>query len=244
MVKRMLAFNYRNVLDRYRQARRQSIQSYRIKDYLEKHRIRKLQIGTGPNLLEGWLNTDADTDADPGQKRVVFLDARKPFPIGDDVFDYVFSEHQIEHLSFGEGIFMLREVNRILKPHGRIRIATPNLQTLVRLYSAKKKSRLQKKYIDWLFDKSKIMAEMSGHGRTGCIVINNAFRNWGHQFIYDAETLREVMVSTGFEEITSHLPGKSDDVVLRNIESHARSVGGDKEIDRFETMIFEGRRIP
>jgi predicted SAM-dependent methyltransferase len=237
MVKRMLPFNYQNLLDRCLHARRRLIQSLLIKDYVEKHRIRKLQIGTGPNLLEGWLNTDAH----PGQKGVVFLDARKPFPIGDGVFDYVFSEHQIEHLSFGQGIFMLREVNRILKPHGRIRIATPNLQTLTRLCSAKKKNRLQKKYIDWLFDTSRVLPEMSGHGRTGCFVLNNAFRNWGHQFLYDPETLRKVMVSAGFKEITSHLPGESDDVALRNIESHARSVGVDEEIDRFETMVFEGR---
>jgi len=237
----MLPFKYRNVVDRYLHARRRS---YLIKEYVEKHRVRKLQIGSGPNLLEGWLNTDGPLNADAreGQKGVVFLDARKPFPIGDGLFDYAFSEHQIEHLSFGEGVFMLREVNRILKPRGRIRIATPNLQTLVRLYSAKKKSRLQKRYVDWLFDNSKILPEMSGHGRTGCFVLNNAFRNWDHQFIYDPETLHEVMVSAGFEEITPHLPGESDDLALRNIESHARSVGGDKEIDRFETMVFEGRR--
>jgi predicted SAM-dependent methyltransferase len=238
MVKRVLSFNYRAVLVHYLHTRRRLKQSYMIADYVKKHRIRKLQIGTGPNLLEGWLNTDMH----PENKGVVFLDARKIFPIGDGVFDYVFSEHQIEHLSFGQGIFMLREINRILKPNGRIRIATPNLQTLIRLYSARRKSRLQKKYIDWLFDSSLILPEMTGYDRSACFVINNAFRNWGHQFLYDPGTMRKVMTKAGFVSIRSYLPGESDDAVFRNVESHARAVKGDKKIDKFETMVFEGLR--
>jgi predicted SAM-dependent methyltransferase len=54
------------------------------------------------------------------------------------VFDYVFSEHMIEHVSYAEGLLMLRECLRVLKPGGRIRIATPSLEVLLDLYKPSK----------------------------------------------------------------------------------------------------------
>src|SRR5262245_40661413 len=61
-------------------------------DYLRRHPVRKLQIGAGTNPMPGWLNTDAY----PGNFRVLPLDTRRRFPFADGAFDYVFSEHHIE----------------------------------------------------------------------------------------------------------------------------------------------------
>ena len=84
----------------------------KIRGYMRDHSPRKLQIGAGDNLLPGWLNTTLYPFA-PG---AVFLDARLPFPIPDAQFDYVFSEHVIEHLEFDEAAHMLAEARRILRP--------------------------------------------------------------------------------------------------------------------------------
>ena len=197
--------------------------------------MRKLQIGAGRNVLQDWLNADNW----PISRQVVFLDARKPFPIKDQVFDYVFSEHQIEHLHFKEGLFMLREISRILKPNGKVRIATPNLATLVQLYSSLNKSPMEKKFVKWIIDRN--LPDMAVYGNEECFVVNNAFRNWGHRFIYDPALLHVAMATAGFVGITSHLAGESDDEVFQNIESHGRATG-DEDMNKFETMVLEGRR--
>ncbi|MFC1848271.1 methyltransferase domain-containing protein [Chloroflexota bacterium] len=191
-----------------------------------------LQVGAGTNSLEGWLNTDQC----PVNNRVVYMDAIQPFPFKDNTFEYVFSEHQIEHLSYEEGLFMLGECYRILKPGGKIRIATPDLETLICLFTPDK-SDIQKKYIDW------VVARWLPHAtvKKECFVINNAFRHWWHKFIYDRETLRHALESVGFANLKYYDPGESDDETLRGIESHGIAIDNE-EINRFETMVLEGER--
>lgn len=208
------------------------VRSQAIKSYFRSHQIRKLQIGAGPNILEGWLNTDYY----PGSRGVVFLNATKHFPFKDRTFDYIFSEHQIEHLTYREGLYMLRECYRILKAGGRIRIATPDLETLIGLYTSEK-SDIQQRYINWIVDN--FLPEIGIYRES--FVINNAFRNFGHQFIYDRATLQGAMEEVGFIGITRYAPGESDDEVLRGIESHGKAAG-DEDMNRFETMVLEAKR--
>lgn len=203
-----------------------------IQTYLSSHQVRKLQIGAGPNTLEGWLNTDYV----PSHRGVIFLNATKRFPFEDRSFDYVFSEHQIEHLTYKEGLFMLRECHRILKTGGRIRIATPDLETLISLYTPNK-SDIQQRYIKWIIDKC--IPEVGIYRES--FVINNAFRNFGHQFIYDRATLQSAMENAGFIDIARYVPGDSDDELLREVESHGKAVGNE-DMNRFETLVLEARR--
>jgi len=211
------------------------IRSKAIEDYLKHHQVRKLQLGTGQNLLEDWLNTDVNPDPSPDLGGIVFLDAKKPFPIEDGTFDYVFLEHVIEHVQFNEGLSLLRECHRILKPDGRIRIATPDLETLIQLHTTQK-TDIQKRYVNWIVDK--FLPEVGIYSE--CFVINNAFRNWRHQFIYDHATLQLAMERTGFVNVISYRPGESDDENLRGIESHGKAIG-DEDLNRFETMVLEAR---
>jgi predicted SAM-dependent methyltransferase len=206
--------------------------SRQTKRYLASQEIRKLQIGAGPNLLPGWLNSDKY----PSSLHVVFLNAAKPFPFGDRTFAYIFSEHLIEHLTYGEGLSMLRECCRCLKPGGRIRVATPSLETLISLW-AHEKSPLQLRYIDWIIAMFIPEADL---GRE-CFVINNAFQNWGHRFLYDATTLRRAMERAGLVDIKVCSVGESEDEAFTGIESHGTAVD-DEEVNRFETMVLEARR--
>lgn len=212
-----------------RHARTQSIESYMVS-----RQIRKLQIGAGPNRLEGWLNADLS----PVSSEIVFLDARERFPFEDRVFDYVFSEHLIEHLTYREGLFMLGECYRILKPGGKLRTATPNIEQVVGLYS-KEKSELQTQYLEQYVDHLHRLHPEQAHDGV-CFVVNSFFRAWHHQFLYDPPTLQAAMEGTGFVEITQYLPGESGDGNLCGIESHGSSIGD--EMNRFETMVLEATR--
>ena len=86
-----------------------------VNDYLRSHPIAKLQLGSGTNLLNDWLNTDCSLFFPSN----CFLDVTRPFPFKDGTFEYVFSEHLIEHLTYPQGVSMLKESYRVLKPGGR-----------------------------------------------------------------------------------------------------------------------------
>jgi predicted SAM-dependent methyltransferase len=51
----------------------------------------------------------------------------------DNTFDYIFSEHMIEHVDHDGAVAMLRECYRVLKPGGTICMATPDLAVIVGL---------------------------------------------------------------------------------------------------------------
>ena len=202
-----------------------------IKNYLASTEIKKLQLGVGPTALDGWLGTDIAPQSD----RIVYLDATKPFPFDNDVFDYLYSEHMIEHMSWHEGLFMLQECQRVLKPGGTVRIATPDLEVLIGLYS-RTENPLNQRYIKWITDK--FLTQVGVYKAP--FVINNAFRNWGHQFLYDGNLLEMAMQNAGFANIKRCSPGESEHESLRGIESHGKNMADD-EMAAFETMVFEGR---
>ncbi len=203
--------------------------SGKISRYLRGASSPKLQIGAGYNLLGGWLNTTLYPFA-PG---AVYLDASQPFPLPAGSFDYVFSEHVIEHLEFDEASIMLGESARILKSGGCFRLATPDLAQIIAIY-AQPKSPAQAEYIRWIMDNFRPAVGEYNPAH----VINQSFHGWRHKFIYDEPTLVQVLERAGFTAVTRVSPGESGDENLRGIEQHGEYVGSDAAM-RYETMVFE-----
>jgi predicted SAM-dependent methyltransferase len=205
----------------------------RIDAYLRTHADRKLQLGAGGNVYEGWLNTDV---FDFKRKDdVVYLDARKPFPLPDASFDMVFSEHMIEHLTYADGLHCLRECRRVLRPGGRIRVATPSLDRLISLYE-REPTALQRRYVQWAVDSFVEDADAYLPG----FVLNNFLRDWGHRFVYDSQTLRHALESAGFVDVEECPVGRSRNPELAGLERHLDAAAAD--FNEFETMVLEARR--
>jgi len=142
-------------------------------EYFRKPGPKLLQIGSGINVYSGWLNTDYEPVI-PGTLR---MDATKPFPFSDKSFDYIFCQHMIEHISYPDGQFMLKECLRVLKPGGKVRISTPNLAMVCGLYRRPEElSEQQKAYLQW----SQAAWVPDAPKASPVFVINNFFRNWGH----------------------------------------------------------------
>ncbi len=201
-----------------------------ILSYLSSYPTRKLQLGAGSTFLHGWLNTDLL----PVSGDFLFLDVTRPFPFENGTFDYIFAEHLIEHVPYHSGTLMLRECYRVLKPHGRIRIATPDLETIIGLHTPEKSDR-QQGYVRWFIDK--FHADLGSYREA--FVINGMFYNFGHSFIYDRATLQISLEEAGFVDVTECKVGESDDENLRQLESHlGTEVGGDV-MNEFETMVLE-----
>jgi predicted SAM-dependent methyltransferase len=138
-------------------------------------------------------------------------------------------------MSYVEGQSALRECYRVLKCGGRVRIATPNLNYIAALCTPAK-GGAQERYI---------RLSIAQHGphlgsHLAGFVVNNFFRQWGHEFIYDPETMELALRTSGFSGFRWFAVGESEDENLRGIEGHHRCIG--EEQNRFETMVVEATR--
>lgn len=197
-----------------------------MQEYLQNVLVKKLQVGSGPNVLPGWLNTCKN----PERPGVFFLDITKPSPFENNTFDYVFSEHMIEHMSYPEGLMMLRECHRIMKPGGRIRISCPDINFLIRLANNPTDQDIE--YIKWASRHFTPWAPYTD----GIFVLNNFVRDFHHIFIYNPKTLERSLGMTGFTDFTWHNIKESGDPHLQNLENDSRMPPGFLQI---ETMTVE-----
>lgn len=205
----------------------------RIDKYLKLNDVKKLHIGSNISLLDGWLCSDIS----PQTKESIYLDATNEFPFENESLDYVYSEHMIEHISRASGLFMLKECFRVLAKNGKIRIATPDVEKIVSIYSKKDES-FGNDYVKWITDT--FIPDSSDYNPL--IVLNTMFRNWSHVFLYDAEFLENALKEAGFSNIIQCNIGESSDINLQGIEKHHLNVGN-LEMVAFETMIFEATKL-
>jgi predicted SAM-dependent methyltransferase len=196
-----------------------------IADYLRSHSVRKLHIGADGVSLDGWLNTDIRP-----APHEAYLDAAQPFPFEDGSFQYITSEHVIEHLSYEEGLRMLRECRRILTPGGRVRIVTPDLRVYIDMFTGT--------VSDQQFLADKLAAtQWPRTASRACMILNLQLREWGHQFIYDRVSLRESLAIAGFSNVGETVPGVSEDPNLNGVD--ARDQLPDRDLNAYESMVFE-----
>jgi predicted SAM-dependent methyltransferase len=123
--------------------------------------MQRLQLGAFDQGLENWVNTDITphlfvakvrgfalllhkvgllSEHRYGQHRagifarLWYLNVARKFRFPNEAFDYVYSSHVLEHLHPNEARFCLREVHRVLKPGGVLRIAVPDLDRIIKKY--------------------------------------------------------------------------------------------------------------
>lgn len=111
-------------------------------------------------------------------------------PLPDSSADVVYSSHMIEHLEpVVEAPGFLREVSRVLKPDGVVRIVVPDLQARIERY-------LQTHDADEFVD-SLYMSERPLRGLLPRIrFLMTGFRN--HRWMYDAASLMRLVETHGF----------------------------------------------
>lgn len=197
--------------------------------YLAHERVPRLHIGCGDNELPGWLNTELDPKG--GQ---IFLDATRPFPFASDQFQYIYSEHMIEHVGWAQGGAMLRECWRVLKPGATIRLVTPDLERLTRLLSGPL-TDLERSYLDYCVR----TYGLPDGPQPAVHVVNHFMRAWGHQFIYDGKTLRQQLAGAGFTDI---VPAPLEDSTHRELSGLAKADRMPAGFLALESLVLEARK--
>jgi predicted SAM-dependent methyltransferase len=200
------------------------IRRIRIQKYLRNNPEPKLQVGCGPNSLEGWLNADLIYGD-------IYVNATKKLPFGDNTLNFVFCEHLIEHFSKKEGFRLLKESYRVLKIGGIIRITTPDLQKLIRLYFDTNQFAKREDCIRVIYGSE---ARLST-----CEYFNNYMHRWGHKFIYDEQFIRTVLTQIGYANLTFCNNKESKHKALLNLEKHFEKYPW---LNQAETLIVEAEK--
>jgi predicted SAM-dependent methyltransferase len=196
--------------------------------YLSQSASPRLHIGCGGNHLDGWLNTELTP-----RGTEIYLDAARPFPFPDRSFDLIYTEHMIEHIPYDAARRMVRECWRVLRPGGTIRVVTPDMAFLQSLLDGREDPR-HAAYFEFYKKHNRIDGPL-----TAVHLVNHFVRAWGHQFIYDRDSLTGLLRSAGFEDVqvvpfnrsrVEALDGiaKVDRMLAEFVEMESRSVEGNR----------------
>jgi predicted SAM-dependent methyltransferase len=144
-----------------------------------------INLGSGHWKLDGWINVDLDVSGNPE----VCADLSAGLPFSSGVADFLHTEDFLDQLELEQAYRFLAECHRVLKPGGVMRVLTPDLGMLARLYTEDpgRLCHLWTTYVGVPL-------------RTGTAgeVFNLGMRHAGHTFVYDAETFIRVMRDAGF----------------------------------------------
>lgn len=171
----------------------------------------KLNLGCGLAVAPDWLNIDGSLNSlvagmPPFMHRFVYRltgarqyyseqeycrllkehkfmhhDLSTGIPLRDEVADYIFSSHFLEHLFRKDADYLLRECYRVLKPGGVLRISIPDLEYALSLYSSGQKEKMLQNYF-FVEDGDSYYSR--------------------HKYMYDYEMLESQLKNMGFSGVT------------------------------------------
>jgi hypothetical protein len=145
----------------------------------------KLNCGSGPYRITGWINVDLDLRPRPQ----VAVDLRKSLPFTAACADFIHTEDFIAQLDPDQLRAFLAECRRILKPEGAMRILTPDLARFARMYLEE-----PERLVDiW----NRFVGVPLATG-TACEVLNLGMQLAG-RFQYDASTFASIASAAGLD---------------------------------------------
>jgi predicted SAM-dependent methyltransferase len=180
-----------------------------LSEYIQKNNNLpiKLHLGCGGEKWKDFLNVDLNP-AKPGEKdssrngcvAEVFADMRN-LGLPDNCVDEIFTSHTIDHFTRWEGLDMIKDWLRMLKPGGRIVMEAADFR----------------RCILWLFHPSKrkrYLARTQFYGNQW-----DRIEYETHRYLWSSNELRNELLKLGFSKVTvshrteTHHPGRDMRVV-------------------------------
>jgi len=141
----------------------------------------KLNVGCGGNIIEGFINTDAE------------MDITQPLPYANGSVSFILAEHVIEHVSGPDGFRFMEECFRVLKHGGILRLCVPEL---ARLDRPKRKDIITNHGHVMVYNMTNIKDMLTTAGFDRQLIVKTKARNTDGHFkvigkhLDDLETLR------------------------------------------------------
>jgi SAM-dependent methyltransferase len=193
-------------------------------------RALQLHIGSGPYVLDGWINLDVF----PAQLSTNVLWG---LPFVDGQCRYVFLSHLLEHLFYPtDAMALLQDIHRILEPGGVVRIVVPDIAQCIAAYQDG----------DTGFFRDRVEHWGAGDGQATRLEHFLAYAGAGpdpawlfeaHKFGYDQETLIRALQRAGFKTILPSTYMASTHSALR-VDEHSQ-IASAKHGDRHYSLFIE-----
>jgi predicted SAM-dependent methyltransferase len=182
----------------------------------------KVNFGSAAEAIPGWINVDkspgvllarrpalraalgrlgllSDEQIWGFSPDVIYGDATRRLRFADRTVEVIYSSHMIEHLSRAAGRRFLAEARRVLRPGGRVRLATPDLGALITEYCRADPTGGGSPAADE-FMAALHLFHAGDEGLLRRLISRNLSGHW-HQWLYDVESLSALLAEAGFTEI-------------------------------------------
>ena len=200
----------------------------------------KVNIGCGRTPTEGWLNFDNSPAIklakspfkyklakaigllNEGQienikwnmdHNIQFADATKSIPLQTSSVDCLYTSHMVEHLSQKGARSFLKEVKRVLKVGGVVRIAVPDLRIAVDDY-------LKTNDADAFMRGILVQAPEINTLKQKINLFISGYRH--HQWMYDGTSLSRLLIEMGFSSAEVCKDGKTNIIDADGLNLHER----------------------
>jgi predicted SAM-dependent methyltransferase len=203
------------------------------------HKELKLNLGCGLNAPSGWVNIDASLTAKlsrviwlykvvckigrikpiPWPENIKIVDIRKGLPFSDGSVNAIFSSHMLEHMTYEDVNFVVKECYRCLCVGGVMRIIVPDLYEIT------------KKYVDLMITEPKgehthsflhDLNMQDGSNKGIRKIIYKIFGHSKHLYNYDEWSLRELFEEHKFSRIQRMDYGQSGIPNIELVENKGR----------------------
>jgi len=188
----------------------------------------KVNIGCGRTPTEGWLNFDNSPAIKLAKSplsyklaralgllnktqieniewnkknNIHFADATKSIPLEASSVDCIYTSHMVEHLSQEGAENFLREVKRVLKVGGVVRIAVPDLRIPVDDY-------LESNDADAFMSGILVQAPEINTLKQKINLFVSGYRH--HQWLYDGDSLAKLLLKMEFKSVEICKNGKTN----------------------------------
>lgn len=174
------------------------------KIYFFRKKDLSLHLGSGRKIIKGFLNIDANPLLI--FRGTLFYDILNKLPFKNNSVKEIYLSNVLEHFYFDEALKILKEIYRVLKKEGVVRIVVPDLEKSIQAYIKN----------DYHFFSDFPYKFQSQGGR----FYNFIFCDAQHKMAFDFEFLKEILTMAGFkkENIFKVESGKSNLLEKNNLD--------------------------
>jgi 2-polyprenyl-3-methyl-5-hydroxy-6-metoxy-1,4-benzoquinol methylase len=189
--------------------------------------MKKINIGCGWECRKGWINADNTQKHQRKNYPIIEMDVTDTWAYPDEEFDYILSEHMIEHIPDEKNLYMLTEAYRTLKKDGVIRISCPN-RTFFETLCGNDNHSFVTAYCEKIFQRPAQSGDASR-------IAKRTLNEQGHVWVPTINQLILQLKKAGFSKVYEVKYGESEFEAFQGIEVN-------DGVRNWESIVVEGRK--